>query len=142
MKYSDVETVLRLYGSDVKRSYGMKIIASCPFAQWTHGGGKDENPSFAAFSSGGRWRYKCMACGESGTMRKMFWRHAGFSGKYDLRVNALVYQDPDTTKETIPVSQLDYRVGGTLVGEPLHHKRAYNSPQRALDSSPICSVGS
>jgi hypothetical protein len=135
MKQSDVEDVLRLYGAEVKRNYGMKIIASCPFASWTHGGGRDENPSFAAFSSGRGWRYKCMACGESGSMRKMFWKHAEFSKKYNLRVNEIVYRVHK--KEKMPLSHLDYQVGGTVVGEPLHHKPAHKRPQASGMSRPM-----
>lgn len=122
MDSSDVENVLRLYGADIKTSFGLKVVSSCPFAPWTHAGGSDANPSFAAFKGTYGWRYKCMACGESGPMRRMFWRHHHFSKKYNLKVNEIVYAETD---EKVEVSDLDYRVGGTLAGKALHHKQPY-----------------
>ena len=122
MKSSDVETVLREYGSHIKSYTGDKISGSCPFAQWTHSGGSDKNPSFAAFRVSGGWRYKCMACGESGSMRTMFWRQYHFSKKYNLRVNQIVYAEQ---KEQPTRKSLDYRVGGSTAGKALHHKRSY-----------------
>ncbi len=117
MNQSDVERFLRLYHSEVKRTTHRKVIATCPFAPWTHSGGRDKNPSFAALDQGGgRWSYKCLTCGESGTLRGMFWRHFALSGSLNVQANAIVYADEDDEDTRVPVSRLDYRPGGADAG--------------------------
>lgn len=111
-----VERVLSLLGCHSIRHQGSKVISSCPFAPWRHGGGADSSPSFAALRSlNGFWSYNCLACGERGTMVGLFWRHWKMSGKMIKEVNTLVYGDYEEEKPRRQFATLDYAVGGSKI---------------------------
>lgn len=132
MDKNDAIKIITRYGAVVKSDTGTKVTATCPFAQHTHSGGSDRTPSFAVFQAMYGWRYKCMACGESGSMRKMFWRKHEFTGRYDLIVNQLVYADALDPDKKPEIESLDYRVGGPELGDAvLHHKPIHKGPDGA-----------
>lgn len=109
----EVERLIRLYGSDTKGWHGGKLQATCPFAPYTHSGGSDGHPSFVVIDSGNNhFGYKCMACGESGSMPKMIWRMAELRAPYIPESSALAYgiDEPEVIKT--PVKFLDYSTGG------------------------------
>lgn len=113
-----VEKILQLVGSDVKQANGGKIIASCPFATWKHGGGTDRNPSFGVWPTRyGNWRYNCFTCQSKGDLRGLVWEYIAKSGRVPKGITALLYFDlySEGTKEDekpIPVKELSYTVGG------------------------------
>ncbi len=70
MNQREVEYVLsRLGCGKIKvRSNGW-VASECPYAPWKHSKGRDDNPSFAvSVVPGGESRYRCLACGSSGSM--------------------------------------------------------------------------
>lgn len=75
MRASTVEHVLRTLGSynPVPRlnSAATWGSASCPLAPWTHGGGRDANPSLMVNVEPGGSVSKCMSCGFVGGMGKL-----------------------------------------------------------------------
>ena len=119
MKASEVVEVLGIFGSASVRLHGAKIIASCPLSRWNHEGGRDDSPSFAAWrTAGGSWRYKCLACGERGSMRGLMWRHGKLSGSISARANFLIYSPwEEGAEERRPCSSMDYSTGGSTVSK-------------------------
>lgn len=58
------------------------INISCPFAQWTHAKGSDNNPSFGiTLVEDGRSHYKCLACGTKGRVSSLPTRLGGYRGE-------------------------------------------------------------
>lgn len=98
-------------GVDVRKTQYDKIIASCPFALWTHSKGSDGSPSFGFYRTmRGNWRYKCFSCGESGNLRGFFWRLMKFTRRaYPAAMNA-AYGVED--RPEVPLESLSYGVGG------------------------------
>lgn len=107
----EIEQLLRLLGSEVEGWRGGKLIATCPFARWTHGSGRDSRPSFAVFEGRGGHTYKCLSCGERGHLPRLLWRGYALGAEYVSGSSLLAYQPEDDT-EKIPVSKLDYSAGG------------------------------
>ncbi len=107
----EVEQLLRLLGSEVEGWRGGKLIATCPFARWTHGSGRDSHPSFAVFEGRGGHSYKCLSCGEKGQLPRLLWRSFALGAEYVSGSSLLAYPPEDDT-EKVPVSKLDYSVGG------------------------------
>lgn len=59
--------VLQEYGSERVQKKSGNIMASCPFAAWTHTRGTDTHPSFSiSVNSNGPSRWRCFTCNESG----------------------------------------------------------------------------
>lgn len=72
-----IEQILRRLGCETSMAQG-KVRSTCPLAQWTHGAGRDEKPSFVVFPHGrdGSWPpiYTCLGCGESGSFEDLLLR--------------------------------------------------------------------
>ena len=73
MKAEDVALLLRKLGCHgLKRANAAGWVnTSCPFAQWTHGGGVDGTPSFGVHSADGPSHYRCLSCGKKGNIVMM-----------------------------------------------------------------------
>lgn len=117
MKITEAIEVLGIFGSANVRVQGEKVIASCPFSRWNHEGGRDDSPSFAIWRARGGWRFNCLACGERGSMRRLFWRYLSMSGEASPRANFLIYAPwSEAEEEKRPCSTMDYRAGGHVAG--------------------------
>lgn len=109
----EIETLLRLYGSEMRGWRGGKLEATCPFARFTHGKGSDSKPSFAVIEGRrGYYSYKCLACGESGPLPKMVWRMAALGAPYQEKASILSHGWEVEEVEKPPVKHLDYSFGG------------------------------
>ena len=109
----EIEELLRLYGSEMRGWRGGKLEATCPFARLTHGKGSDSRPSFVVMEGRkGHYSYKCLACGEGGSLPKMVWRMAALGAPYQEKASILAYGWEADEVERPPVKHLDYSVGG------------------------------
>jgi len=63
MKFDDIARAL---GLQYKITTTGNYVLNCPFAPWTHTGGKDENPSFTALDVNDGFIFNCFACGVRG----------------------------------------------------------------------------
>lgn len=70
MRPERIEAVLSFLNSKVDHTKHRKgwVIATCPFAPWTHAGGSDRSPSFGVSKDAPARRqvYTCFSCGEVG----------------------------------------------------------------------------
>ena len=88
MNISQVEQVLISLGCTKIKSAGAdKLLSSCPYAQWEHKSGKDNNPSFYVKMNGDVPGYSCLSCGMKGTLLSLVFD----LGKYSKRINYEVY---------------------------------------------------
>jgi predicted nucleic acid-binding Zn-ribbon protein len=110
----EVELLLKLYGSESKFWRGGKLIATCPFAPYRHSSGRDSHPSFAVMENNGYYSYKCLSCGEGGPLPRIIWRMAELGAAYVPQASWLAYNDEHEEREKIPVSKIDYAVGGSF----------------------------
>jgi hypothetical protein len=109
----EVERLLRLYGAEARGWRGGKLEATCPFAPWTHASGKDSKPSFVVMEGrNNHYSYKCLACGEGGSLPKMVWRMAALGAQYQDEASILAYGWEADEIVRPPVKDLDYSVGG------------------------------
>ena len=65
------------------KATGSNLMATCPFAQWTHAKGKDRHPSFSIeVNGGGDSRWNCFACANKGrSVSSLVWKYKGFTGR-------------------------------------------------------------
>lgn len=75
MKTERIEQLLACLNSQVDQSSHRVgwVVATCPFAPWTHHGGVDHNPSFGVqtYTPGKTQIYNCFSCGEAGTIEDL-----------------------------------------------------------------------
>ena len=95
MRPETVRTVLQTLGSyhsDPKlNSAGTWGAASCALAPWTHGGGRDKNPSLMVSVEPGISSVKCMSCGHSGGMLSLVNEVPRYGGITDETLEELRY---------------------------------------------------
>lgn len=79
-----IEDVLTQLGSKRVVRKGGNMMASCPFARWTHANGDDRHPSFSVeVNPNGPSRWKCFSCQECGTKSKgILFNYKKFTGKW------------------------------------------------------------
>lgn len=94
MRTETIEYVFRALGSfnPVPRvnSAGTWASVSCPLAPFTHGGGRDKNPSFMVNVEHGASPCKCLSCGFSGSVRQLLAEVRRYGG-----IDANVFEDLD-----------------------------------------------
>lgn len=67
MNESTIVMLLEALGSKKIRRSSNDILGTCPFAQWTHKGGVDNNPSFSVqVNPGANSRWQCFGCDVKG----------------------------------------------------------------------------
>jgi DNA primase len=75
---SEMDIIFEMMGSKLSR-FGQNKSAKCPLAPWTHRSGADKSPSLTA-KTGTPALFRCWACGEAGTVRKLTKLYASHSG--------------------------------------------------------------
>ena len=99
---------------------GSKLHASCPFARWKHKHGNDSSPSFAIYRTPmGGLRYNCLACGSKGKLIGLLWRIRAYTKQLHEEAMFLVYDAYLDRMQDIPAKRLDYRIGGSTVGDAI-----------------------
>ena len=114
----DIAKMLTMYHIEVSRVDVDKVHCHCPFTE-NHSGGRDKHPSFAFIRSHrGYWYYKCLACGEKGSLGKFVWDRAKNHRvllPYGLElVDKQGIEPPEPRKDSL--QSLDYAPFGKYAG--------------------------
>lgn len=131
-----IDHLLRILKVQKVRHLGDKWTCTCPFAQWTHSGGRDENPSFAFWKTrNGVIRYHCLACGERGRELRLPWRMMEFSGHASTELSTVCYNPFVLEKQP---EEFVYRIGGPLAGRALERREL---PWTPSEGAPVAYSG-
>ena len=81
MDEGTIVRILQGLGSrKIKRS-GNGVMASCPFAPYSHASGEDKNPSFSMkINPGGDSPWKCFTCGKKGNAKGLIYQYKESGG--------------------------------------------------------------
>lgn len=85
------------------------VVSTCPFAPWTHAGGRDRNPSFGVSTDIAQAQvYKCFSCGEVGRLDSLpfnvreHWRASNKPGYAFGKALAVLVADEDDDLPPLP----------------------------------------
>jgi len=144
VKASAVTEVMQELGSynphPKVNSMGDYGALSCPLAPWTHGGGRDANPSMMVSIGEGMSWTTCLTCSFNGSVKSLVWEVHKYGGIDRERADDLSYFI--TLQETQHYEQLR-RQG--ITATPIHQdlldslnkEHPYWSETRGLDRSTI-----
>jgi len=74
------------------------IVSSCPFASWSHRGGRDKRPSFHVYADGVSGCF-CHSCGFKGRLSKLIYDYQKKSGRKLPNLVNLIHQNDDLSVE-------------------------------------------
>jgi Toprim domain/DNA primase catalytic core, N-terminal domain len=107
MDSGELMSMLERAGCHKIQMSGQNVIATCPFAQWTHVKGTDEHPSFSILA-GDQNKWNCFACGNKGALLKTFVHKF-----YDVSGNDLGLMDKNKLAQAVKQTNVKW----TLVRE-------------------------
>lgn len=82
MTQEELNEIFSLMGTRLTGN-GQNQKASCPLAPWTHGSGKDDNPSMSVKNMGeGSVVYMCFTCHDKGHIKNLAWKFGDLSKDY------------------------------------------------------------
>lgn len=115
MNTDNVEKLLDVLECHHRRYGASWISASCPFAPYRHGKGKDLRASFGILvAHGGESRFRCLACNMHGNLRELVWQLEKYrgSGPWYAAAGRLVSRD-----DMPSVEQIDAKIGSATPKE-------------------------
>lgn len=148
MRAQAVETVMMALGSynptPNVNSAGAWGTVSCPLAPFTHGGGRDKNPSMMVSVDEGRSHAKCLSCQFSGGVRSLaeeMYRHGGITADEleDLKYFILL-EETKHYEQLKMEGGLQPEIRGSMI-EDLGRRHPYWTTERGLKAATIRSWG-